>query len=529
MDKRTDDVLRHPADAEGMWHVVLLPYNLPPWKCMKETNFFMSLLIPGPRSPGRKIDVYLQPLIEKLKELWTFGVHTYDSLTGKNKDTMNVRLNLQDLKIRKDLHLIEVCNRLVKPYASYTLTSSERVEFCKFLKSVGKNISTCSFIVMVHLAVHLPYATKVTGPISYSWMYLIERSLCTLKKYVRNKARPEGSIAEAYVMNESSTFCSCYLSGIETRFTRDERNDDTNVEDEVLKLRESVNLSDNFFSLAMGPSFDVHCYNRCIMGGLRFHTSELDSRRTTQNSELMVISENDASGNDDNNLYGLTLIPQSLKDRLCVMSLTTSSTMWMNTCHMQATTTNYSDKPRIMSSYPQNNILETNNMFLEFENDLDNLAGGSSLVGDNSGSSTQPPATPTPRRRVQSRLLELERYVVVNECILMTIAHGAEKHISPHVIRFSQAISVCVRKIFPVSCLKWVDVGREYIEVIKGNLQRFFVLDFNDQENNRFVEHQTLNTFKGFRADCHRHFKMYSDPKEARTNPPNILVGRDED
>uniref|UniRef100_A0A9I9EKG3 CACTA en-spm transposon protein n=1 Tax=Cucumis melo TaxID=3656 RepID=A0A9I9EKG3_CUCME len=226
---------------------------------------------------------------------------------------------------------------------------------------------------------------------------------------------------------------------------------------------------------------------------------------------------------------GLTLIPQSLKDRLCVMSLTTSSTMWMNTCHMQATTTNYSDKPRIMSSYPQNNILETNNMFLEFENDLDNLAGGSSLVGDNSGSSTQPPATPTPRRRVQSRLLELERYVVVNECILMTIAHGAEKHISPHVIRFSQAISVCVRKIFPVSCLKWVDVGREYIEVIKGNLQRFFVLDFNDQENNRFVEHQTLNTFKGFRADCHRHFKMYSDPKEARTNPPNILVGRDED
>ncbi|KAL0537434.1 hypothetical protein IC582_026412 [Cucumis melo] len=66
-----------------MWPVVLLPYNLPPWKCMKETNFFMSLLIPGPKSPGRKIDVYLQPLIEELKDLWTFGVRTYDSLTGQ--------------------------------------------------------------------------------------------------------------------------------------------------------------------------------------------------------------------------------------------------------------------------------------------------------------------------------------------------------------------------------------------------------------------------------------------------------------
>ncbi|TYK16327.1 uncharacterized protein E5676_scaffold21G001080 [Cucumis melo var. makuwa] len=34
------------------------PYlSLSPWKCIKEANFFMSLLIPGPRSPGRKIDM----------------------------------------------------------------------------------------------------------------------------------------------------------------------------------------------------------------------------------------------------------------------------------------------------------------------------------------------------------------------------------------------------------------------------------------------------------------------------------------
>ncbi|KAL0560440.1 hypothetical protein IC582_000845 [Cucumis melo] len=469
-----DDVLRHPADAEGwkhfdsefpdfasdprnvrlglasdgfnpfgqmstsysMWPVVLLPYNLPPWKCMKETNFFMSLLIPGPKSSGREIDVYLQPLIEELKDLWTFEVRTYDSLTsqffqlyaallwtindfpaygdlsgwstkgyqacpicmgdrssfeirgrisfmghrrylpqnhvwrrsrlhdgkverkappmvmngdeileqldqlefpvmskhpsiqdkkkkralnwtkksiffnlpywsrlllrhkldvmlieknvcdnligtllnieGKTKDTTNARLDLQDLKIRKDLHLVEVGNRLVKPHASYTLTTSERVEFCKFLKSVKfadgfvSNISRCVheregkiselkthdchvllhrllpigiraflpknvytaitelcnffrdlcartirvsdldrlqvdiiiilcklerifppafFSVMVHLVVHLLYETKITGPVSYSWMYPIERSLRMLTQYVRNKAR----------------------------------------------------------------------------------------------------------------------------------------------------------------------------------------------------------------------------------------------------------------------------------------------------------------------------------------------------
>ncbi|KAA0056994.1 CACTA en-spm transposon protein [Cucumis melo var. makuwa] len=32
-----------------------------------------------------------------------------------------------------------------------------------------------------------------------------------------------------------------------------------------------------------------------------------------------------------------------------------------------------------------------------------------------------------------------------------------------------------------------------------------------------------LTTFKEFRADCHKHFKKYSDPEEARANPPNAL------
>uniref|UniRef100_A0A9I9EBW9 CACTA en-spm transposon protein n=1 Tax=Cucumis melo TaxID=3656 RepID=A0A9I9EBW9_CUCME len=61
------------------------------------------------------------------------------------------------------------------------------------------------------------------------------------------------------------------------------------------------------------------------------------------------------------------------------------------------------------------------------------------------------------------------------------------------------------------------------------NVYRFFVLDFNDQAMNRFIEHQMLNTFKEFRAECQRHFKTYSNPEEARANAPKLLVGRDED
>ena len=39
------------------------------------------MLIPGPKSPGMGIDVYLRPLVLELKELWENGVTTWDAQT----------------------------------------------------------------------------------------------------------------------------------------------------------------------------------------------------------------------------------------------------------------------------------------------------------------------------------------------------------------------------------------------------------------------------------------------------------------
>ncbi|KAK9270216.1 hypothetical protein L1049_025792 [Liquidambar formosana] len=72
------------SNSYSMWPVLLMPYNLPPWKCMKEPFFMMSLLIPGPKSPGNDIDVYMRPFIDELKELWEDGVETYDASTKQN-------------------------------------------------------------------------------------------------------------------------------------------------------------------------------------------------------------------------------------------------------------------------------------------------------------------------------------------------------------------------------------------------------------------------------------------------------------
>ncbi|KAG8493790.1 hypothetical protein CXB51_011115 [Gossypium anomalum] len=121
-DQRTDDgLLRHPADSlawksfdnkfpsfasdprsvrlglasDGFntfkimstsystWPVVLVPYNFPPWLCMKQSSLILSMIIPREKGPGNDIDIYLQPLIEKLKQLWA-GVETYDVLKKEN-------------------------------------------------------------------------------------------------------------------------------------------------------------------------------------------------------------------------------------------------------------------------------------------------------------------------------------------------------------------------------------------------------------------------------------------------------------
>ena len=61
------------------WPVILFPYNLPPWMCMKQSFFMLSLLIPGPKGPGNNVDVYLQPLVQELQDLWDNGIETFDA------------------------------------------------------------------------------------------------------------------------------------------------------------------------------------------------------------------------------------------------------------------------------------------------------------------------------------------------------------------------------------------------------------------------------------------------------------------
>ncbi|XP_042983672.1 uncharacterized protein LOC122313038 isoform X1 [Carya illinoinensis] len=500
------------AKPHSIWPVILIPYNLPPWSCMKDQFFMTSLIIPGPKSPGNEIDVYLQPLIDELLELWENGVPTYDAATketfmlhaallwtindfpaygnlsgwstkgklacpscnadtdsnwlkygrkhcymghrrflppdhmwrrrkwlfngkedhrmpprviggydilgqlqmigdvqfgksrrkrkrtaeelnwtkssifftlpywstlrlrhnldvmhiekniaenilftlmntpGKTKDNINSRRDLEILAYRKELHLRREGDSITMPHALYTLYGDEKNKFCEWLSDIkfpdgfSSNISNCVslrdgkisgmkshdchvflhrllpiaaggflrsdialaltelstffkelcartldvnrlsqlqtdivtilcklemifppsfFDVMVHLAVHLPREAILGGPVQYRWMYPFERYLGKFKRYVKNKARPEGSIAEAYIHTECLTFCSMYLQDVETRFNRADRNIDADEEATIdgfkifnqkvrpLGIASNVQLEDKLFKAAI--------------------------------------------------------------------------------------------------------------------------------------------------------------------------------------------------------------------------------------------------------------------------------------
>ncbi|XP_071714365.1 uncharacterized protein [Rutidosis leptorrhynchoides] len=513
--------------SHSTWPVVLMPYNLPPWLCMKKPFLFLSLLIPGPSAPGNNIDVYMQPLVDELKELWDIGVNTYDaspksyftlrasllltintviklpqrifmahchwleslhpfhmdkdsfdgmeeregpprSLTveqvlaelkgfeikfgklvkdnpslpynwkkrsiifqlrnwknnlirhnidvmhteknvcdsligtlmnidGKTKDHLKGHRDLEEMGIRHELHPEPLSNgKVYLPPACFEVDKKEKEKFCNMLKEVkvpdgyAANISRCIqqllpvairnnlpkhvrsvimklcryyrqlcsnilnpndlfnmekdigkilcdierifppsfFDVMIHLSVHLASEARLGGPIHYHWMYPIERYLGTLKSYVRKKSKPEGSIAEGYLVEECLSFCSLeHLNILSHQNPKKRKHDIQHLHsqefeewlydyvDEDMTSRDNRITSD-IETLANGPNEVVKKYKGYIINCFRFHIKDVEKNRTTQNSGviLQALTSSFSSARDNDPIMGDVTYYGVLKD-----------------------------------------------------------------------------------------------------------------------------------------------------------------------------------------------------------------------
>ncbi|KAG8491052.1 hypothetical protein CXB51_014206 [Gossypium anomalum] len=242
-DQRTDDgLLRHPADslawksfdskfpsfasdpwnvrlglaADGFnpfkimstsystWLVVLVPYNLPPWICMKQSLFILSMIIPGEKlredestpitqtrrssrdesmmnltrdddESDEEDDPNEAELWKKRRSIffelpyWEHNIlrHNLDvmhieknvceniigtilNVDGKSKDNLQSRLDLVDMRIRCDLHPQVLPNGKYRlPPSIFSMSKKEKEVFCMVLKDIkvpdayASNISRC--------------------------------------------------------------------------------------------------------------------------------------------------------------------------------------------------------------------------------------------------------------------------------------------------------------------------------------------------------------------------------------------------
>ena len=70
-------------------------------------------------------------------------------------------------------------------------------------------VSPSSF--MTHLLVHRVNEIAILGPVFLHNMFPFKRFMGVLKKYVHNRARPEGSISKGYGTEEVIEFCVDFL------------------------------------------------------------------------------------------------------------------------------------------------------------------------------------------------------------------------------------------------------------------------------------------------------------------------------
>ncbi|XP_074375135.1 uncharacterized protein LOC141716863 [Apium graveolens] len=172
------------------------------------------------------------------------------NISGKTKDRESVRIDMAEMGIGMELRPKNPGKKEKLPMASWNLLHKEKKivcsslidmklpdDFCSNLMGIVSmdtlRLAICSkviegdklekmqsqlvetlcqlekhfphslFDVMIHLSVHLVREVELCGPVFLRWMYPFERYMKTFKGYVRNRAHPEGCIAEAYIAEEA--------------------------------------------------------------------------------------------------------------------------------------------------------------------------------------------------------------------------------------------------------------------------------------------------------------------------------------
>lgn len=97
---------------------------------------------------------------------------------------------------------------------------SARIQAIEAVCAIEDTFPRTILTTQLHLIVHLVDEVAIAGVVHARWMFYLERFLKTLKDFVRQRARPEGSMAEGWLVQESFVYISEYLSQVDPRMPR---------------------------------------------------------------------------------------------------------------------------------------------------------------------------------------------------------------------------------------------------------------------------------------------------------------------
>ncbi|BBH05416.1 hypothetical protein Prudu_016788, partial [Prunus dulcis] len=370
------------------------------------------------------------------KNVFDTLVGTILDIEGKTKDTIKARLDLERMGIRRGLCMNRDNDKARRDLAFFSMKPNDKKEFLKFVSSVK---FPDGFIHKYdpHDG-SLAKEALLADPVNYRWMYPIERLIGELKKSVRNRAKPKGSIIEAWVQYESLTFCGMYLKDVEMASNRPQCNNERttlwrswtgesfsrndmevlhwfvlNNCDEImtyldeheemmkrehpsylyaqkhrelfpqlfldyvnkLKSLNSPTYSDELYNLAFGP-IQAELFSGCHVIGVKFLETARDDKLCTQNSGVHVPGGGEST---DIDFYGkLTTVVQLLyKDRYLVIITWYDDDPYI--LANMATQIVYLDDPKAGSGWKVVQKMDHRNMYAipelaPTDNDVDNVA-----------------------------------------------------------------------------------------------------------------------------------------------------------
>ncbi|XP_066161895.1 uncharacterized protein [Oryza sativa Japonica Group] len=321
---------------EAMWKKNSIFWELPYWEFLDKGSHYLS---PASYTLSKAEKESMFECLESIKVPSGYSTNIKRIISTKEKKFTNLKSH--DCHVLMTQLLPVVIRGILPDNVRATITKlcafmnaiSQKVFDPDRLEALQNEVVQCLvsfelifppsfFNIMTHLLCHLVKEIRILGPMYLHNMFPFERYMGVLKKYVRNRARPEASIAKGYGTEEVIEFCVEFIKDLRPIGVPESRHEGRLRGKGTLGRKAIMTVDNNLFrkahftvlqhsslvapyieehlalvrarNIGKGPSGSIATFQGYEINGYTFYTRAQDMKSTNQNSAVRV----DAMGHD---------------------------------------------------------------------------------------------------------------------------------------------------------------------------------------------------------------------------------------